>query len=403
LADVRPVIEHRARVRNAQRSVPDIEGACDDASEPWRGHPGANGGAIGVIIGFIGRDVFARSVLGTGGDRVNPRIKTTVVGSYPVPSWLVGNTSRLVLRDAVMSVLKTQELAGLDLISDGELMRFDPSHPETNGMIDYFVSQMEGIRKHFSLSDFDRFRTDRASGFRLLTAGMVVERIGEGTLNLPRDYEFSRVLTKSPLKFTCTGPHMLSRLLTNCFYKDTADLAMDLADILRRQLELIEADTVQLDEASIVGFPQDAPWAAEAINHALGGILNEKAVHICFGNYGGQPMLRGFWRDLIPFLNSLRADHLVLEFARRGYEELSAFHDLDPKIGLGIGVIDIKDNEVESRELIASRIEKIVKTIGAGRLHYVHPDCGFWMLQRSVVDRKMRALVEGRDLFEGRE
>ena len=65
---------------------------------------------------------------------MNPRIKTTVVGSYPVPTWLVGNTSRLVLRDAVMSVLKTQELAGLDLISDGELIRFDPSHPETKGL-----------------------------------------------------------------------------------------------------------------------------------------------------------------------------------------------------------------------------------------------------------------------------
>ncbi|MGC1171490.1 MAG: hypothetical protein WA886_21480, partial [Candidatus Acidiferrales bacterium] len=168
---------------------------------------------------------------------MTPRIKTTVVGSYPVPSWLVGNTSRLVLRDAVMAVLKTQELAGLDLISDGELMRFDPSHPETNGMVDYFVSQMEGIRKNFSLSDFDRFRADRASGFRLLTAGMVVERIREGTLNLPRDYEFSRTLTKSPMKFTCTGPHMLARLLTDCFYKSTAELAMDIAGVLRRQLE----------------------------------------------------------------------------------------------------------------------------------------------------------------------
>ena len=102
------------------------------------------------------------------------RIKTTVVGSYPVPSWLVGNTSRLVLRDAVMAVMKTQELAGLDLITDGELMRFDPSHPETNGMVDYFASQMDGIRKHFALSDFDRFRSDRTSGYPLLTAGMVV-------------------------------------------------------------------------------------------------------------------------------------------------------------------------------------------------------------------------------------
>lgn len=331
-----------------------------------------------------------------------PRIKTTAVGSYPVPSWMVGNTSRLVLRDAVMTVLKAQELAGLDLVTDGELMRFDPSHPETNGMVDYFVSRMAGFRKEFSLLDFDRLRADRASGFRLLTSGMVVSKVEDGTLNLPGDFEFVRPLTKSPLKFTCTGPHMLSRVLTNLYYGDVAELSMDIASVLRRQLELVEADTVQLDEACIVGYPQDAGWAAESINHVLDGVLNEKAVHICFGNYGGQPVLRGFWRDLLPFLNSLRTDHLVLEFARRGYDELSLFSDLDTKISLGIGLIDIKDNEVESPELIASRIEKIVKTLGPERLRYVHPDCGFWMLQRSVVDRKMRALVEGRDLFEGR-
>ena len=330
------------------------------------------------------------------------KIRTTVVGSYPVPSWLVGNTSRLVLRDAVMAVMKTQELAGLDLVTDGELMRFDPSHPETNGMVDYFVSQMDGIRRHFSISDFERFRADRASASRLLSAGMVVDKIGEGTLNLLRDYEFISSLTKLPLKFTCTGPHMLSRVLTNCFYKNIPDLAMEIAAILRHQLELIEADVVQLDEASIVGYSEDAAWAAEAVNHVLDGVLNEKAVHICFGNYGGQPMLRGFWRDLVPFLNSLRTDHLVLEFARRGYEELDVLKDLNPRIALGIGLIDIKDNEVESPDLIAARIENIVKVLGPERIHYVHPDCGFWMLQRSVVDRKMQALVDGRNLFEGR-
>jgi len=331
-----------------------------------------------------------------------PRIKTTVVGSYPVPSWLIGNTSRLVLRDAMMTVLKAQELAGLDLITDGELMRFDPSRPETNGMIDYFVSRMGGIRRELSLSDFDRFRTDRAAGYSLLTAGVVVEAVEEGTLNLPQDFEFARALTKAPLKFTCTGPHMLARSLTNLFYNDIADLALAIATILRRQIELVEADTVQIDEASIVGYPQDASWTAEAINHVLDGVLNKGAVHICFGNYGGQPQVRGFWRDLIPFLNLLHADHIVLEFARRGFDELEEFRELDPKIGLGIGLVDIKDNEVETPELIASRIEHVVKTVGPERLRYVHPDCGFWMLHRSVVDRKMRALVEGRNLFEGR-
>ena len=333
---------------------------------------------------------------------MSARIKTTTVGSYPVLSWLAGNRSRSVLRDALMTVIKSQEIAGLDVVTDGELMRFDASNPEANGMVDYFVSRLSGIRNEISVSDMDGFRAGRASGYEMLTGGIVTGPVGEGRLNLPRDFEFARKLTKSPMKFTCTGPHMLARMLTDLHYGDIAELAMEIAKILRRQLELIEADVVQLDEACIVGSPEDAPWAAEAINHVLDGVMNERAVHICFGNYGGQPNLKGFWRDLMPFLNSLHADHLVLEFARRGYDELGMFADLDPAIGLGIGVVDIKDNEVESPELIASRIENITKTLGSDRLKYIHPDCGFWMLQRSVADRKMRVLVDGRDLFEGR-
>jgi 5-methyltetrahydropteroyltriglutamate--homocysteine methyltransferase len=68
-------------------------------------------------------------------------------------------------------------------------------------------------------------------------------------------------------------------------------------------------------------------------------------------------------------------------------------------MSLGIGVVDIKDNEVEEPELIAKRIENATEILGPQRIKWVHPDCGFWMLQRSVADRKMRALVEGRDLF----
>ena len=177
------------------------------------------------------------------------RIKTTVVGSYPVLSWLAGSTSRVILRDAVMVVLKTQELAGLDLITDGELSRFDPSHPETNGMVDYFVSQMEGIRKRFSMAELQRFYHDRALGSRGLPAGMVVSKVEAGTLNLAGDYEGVRALTSFPLKFTCTGPHMLSRVLVDCHYRERAELAMDIAEILRCQLEAVEADVVQLDEA----------------------------------------------------------------------------------------------------------------------------------------------------------
>ena len=146
---------------------------------------------------------------------VTSRIKTTVVGSYPVLPWMVGNPSRLVVRDAVMAVLKTQELAGLDLVTDGELMRFDPSHPETNGMVDYFVSQMDGIRKTVSPFDSERYRADRAAGYLALTGATVVSKIGDGTLNLPRDCEFARALDAAAVQVHLDGPHMLARLLNN--------------------------------------------------------------------------------------------------------------------------------------------------------------------------------------------
>jgi 5-methyltetrahydropteroyltriglutamate--homocysteine methyltransferase len=311
--------------------------------------------------------------------------------------------SRGALRDAIMVVLKTQELAGIDVVADGELNRFDASHPETNGMIDYFVSRMDGIRTRYSISDIGKFREDAGVSYRTDPAGIVVEEIQEGVLNLPRDFEFTRALTRQPLKFTCTGPHMLAKVLTDRHYGDRARLAMAIADVLRRQLERIDAAVVQLDEANISGHPEDREWALAALNHVLAGIKGERAVHICFGNYGGQTVQKGFWKDLLPFLNGLQVDHLVLEFARRGYGELEAFRELEPRIGLGLGVVDIKDNGVEPPELIASRIEHAEKLLGAGRVRYIHPDCGFWMLQRSVADAKMRALSAGRDLYEGRK
>ena len=75
--------------------------------------------------------------------------------------------------------------------------------------------------------------------------------------------------------------------------------------------------------------------------------------------------------------------------------------DLDPRIGVGLSVVDIKDNLIESAELIAKRIEHAAGILGVERIPYIHPDCGFWMLQRSVADGKMRALAQGRDLFQG--
>jgi len=179
---------------------------------------------------------------------------------------------------------------------------------------------------------------------------------------------------------------------------------MAIGAVLRRQVAGIAAGVLQVDEANLPGSPADGPWAAESINEVLADAPEgtKRAVHLCFGNYGGQTIQQGLFRDLLPFCNALEVDHLVLEFARRGDAELEVFKDLKPEIALGIGVIDIKDNHVETPDEVARRIERAVEVLGASRVRWVHPDCGFWMLHRSVADRKMHALVRGRDLFEGR-
>jgi 5-methyltetrahydropteroyltriglutamate--homocysteine methyltransferase len=157
-----------------------------------------------------------------------------------------------------------------------------------------------------------------------------------------------------------------------------------------------------VDEANIPGNPSDAPLAAAAINRVLDAVRGTKAVHFCFGNYGGQTIQAGTWQSLVAFLNELHADHLVLELAHRPPSDLDALAGLRQDIGVGIGVVDIKVNHVETADEIAAAIERAERVLGPGRVRYVHPDCGFWMLKRSVADRKIAALVKGRDLFLGR-
>jgi len=331
----------------------------------------------------------------------DPAIRTTVVGSYPVPTWLTAYPTTPNLRDAVATVLHTQELVGLDVLVDGELSRFDPGHPETNGMIEYFIRPLGGVRPTLTRDELATFRATPGMQFRSQPAGVVEGPITEGALNLPAAWGFVKDLTHAPLKFTVTSPYMLAKTLLDCHYHNLPALTMAMADALAAQVAAIDAPVIQVDEANLTGHPEDAGWAHEPINRVLDAVRGERGLHLCFGNYGGQTIQGGLMRDLIPFLNALHVNHLVLEFARFGYDDLPLYRELRPEIALGIGVIDIKDLGVETPDTVARRITEAVRVLGPERVRWVHPDCGFWMLPRSVADRKMAALVAGRDLALG--
>jgi len=327
-------------------------------------------------------------------------IPTTVVGSHPAPDWYLGRPTKAALQDATSCVLHMQELAGLDLLTDGELGRFDPDHPETNGMIESFVCPLQGVRSAITRTDIRELRADPAMAFRSRPSAVVEQELGEGTLDLPRQFQRARALTRAPLKFTLTGPHMLAKTLLDHHYGSPEALAMALAGILAAQVAAIDADVVQVDEANLPGHPEEWAWALASMNRVLGAVTTTPAVHLCFGNYGGQTIQEGTWARLLDYLGGLQADHILLEMTRRPAEDLRRLAEIPRPIRFGVSVIDVKTTMVESPEVVARRIEDAATLLGPERIAYVNPDCGFWMLPRSVAERKIQALVAGRDLYE---
>ena len=332
----------------------------------------------------------------------SPEILTTTVGSYSPIDWLAALPSEQAVLDATAVVIHTQQQYGIDLPTDGELYRFDVNHPDTNGMIEYFISRLGGIDTKVGISDAKAFQKKQEMSFRRKPAGVVRSAIGEGSLDLFEASSRSASVANGPLKFTLTSPYMLARTLLDNHYDSLEALTLAIADALAEQVGELPCACVQVDEANVPGSPENAPLAQAAINRILDQVKVEKAVHFCFGNYGGQTIQSGGWKTLIDFLNGLHTDHLVLELAHRPDSDLDALKEIGAHIKLGLGVIDIKVNHVETPEEVAGRIDKAAKAVGPERIGWVHPDCGFWMLKRSIADRKMESLVKGRDLYLGR-
>src|SRR3954452_19706271 len=190
-----------------------------------------------------------------------PAIRTTTVGSYPVPDWLAALPSEQAVIDATRVVFDVQRQAGIDVPTDGELYRFDVNHPDTNGMIEYFIRPMAGISSVVGRSVTDEFSRHHPMGFRRKPAGVVTGRLGEGSLNLLADCQRAAAVAGGAFKFTVTSPYMLARTLLDHHYNDFEKLTMAIANILAKQVADLPCACIQVDEANIPGNPEHGPLA----------------------------------------------------------------------------------------------------------------------------------------------
>jgi 5-methyltetrahydropteroyltriglutamate--homocysteine methyltransferase len=323
-----------------------------------------------------------------------PFLPTTVVGSYSVPEWLerLKNDyyqNRLswqhlseICDVAIKAALKDQELAGIDVVSDGELRR--------DNDIDYLLARIPGVEVLNPLKAYYYDYYDVAIPRALRTRDGVA-------LGLAEDFAFTRAHTDRPIKFSFTGPFSLSRRVRNDAYEGNADLVRALAEVLNAEahrLAAAGATLLQIDEPFLAGYRDEVDTAIEAINIVTAGVDVTWALHVCYGNRYARPSWEGHYDFLFPAVMQADVDQLVLEFARKGYDDLQ----LLPKYGwdrdLGLGVVDVKSEDIETSSLIAGRIRRALEVVEPEHL-IVNPDCGLRHLPPDVARAKLRAMVEG--------
>src|SRR3984893_17690212 len=124
-----------------------------------------------ILAGFMASHFTLLRIASMATMSAAPSILTTTVGSYPIPDWLAALPSEQARLDATRVVFDIQRQAGIDLPTDGELYRFDVNHPDTNGMIDYFIRQMAGIRWQITRDDLRRARETPGLEYRAAAGG----------------------------------------------------------------------------------------------------------------------------------------------------------------------------------------------------------------------------------------
>jgi len=331
---------------------------------------------------------------------------TTIVGSYPQPNWLIDREKlsarfpprvralelwripeaylKEAMEDATLVAIRAQERAGLDIITDGEIRRESYSNR--------IATALEGV-------DIDN-------------PGVALDRSGHpnpvprivGKIRRTRPIELEDLLflknnTDRKVKITVPGPFTMLQQAQNDFYESEQEAAMDYAIALNEEIKELfanGADVVQVDEPYMQARPEKArQYGVQALNRALEGVNGTTAVHICFG-YAAIIHERPTGYNFLPELSNCGCNQVSIETAQSNLD-CSVLASLGNK-QIMVGCLDLSDLQIETPEVIVSRIKKALKFIAPEQV-ILAPDCGMKYLPREVADAKLSAMVRAAEIL----
>jgi len=328
----------------------------------------------------------------------SPLFPTSVVGSMPRPEYvkdLIADDSplsseeyRRLMQSAVRSVVALQELAGLDVLTDGEWWRKS------------YIGVIAELAHGFELS------TNPADG-RPWT--IVVDKLSPKQPGfIAREVAFLKGITNRQIKATLPAPALLGERMWDAqksakAYPTRESFVQDCVPVLRREVELLceeGVSIVQIDDPHLCLFVDPevragyddansaADFAVDMTNQTVEGIAGVKlAVHLCRragARARGELRHAGGYDPIINQLNRLHVHHLTMEFTTPGAGEMSVFGQLREDLEIGLGCVSCQPGEIDSTEQIVERVEQALEHLAPERIT-LNPDCGFAPGSAAVV------------------
>lgn len=359
------------------------------------------------------------------------KLPTTIIGSLPRPAWYTQNLGRREFReamvdrsyreqylDAVSTYLRDQEVAGLDIVTDGDC-RFDADVAGHN-WFSYAPLRMSG----FSGTSF--YRAGGKAGFPhkpghilhdVLETRMMPDLtgpVGRGTLQYSAVWKAAQRLTTRPVKFGTIMPELIAMAVRDLHYKDLRKAILAISDALNEELnELADAGcpVIQMEEPQIhllaaKGLSDkvlNPDFMVEVFNNTVRGLRGKTEVwcHTCWGNPAAQRLFAAtpsYVPALAP-LSRIDADVITFETCSSGGMDLEAIGGAIRDKKVCIGVVDHHTLQVETPEQVAELVRKALKHIPPERL-ILGSDCGMGRegMSRRHAFYKMVSIVRGSNL-----
>ena len=347
-----------------------------------------------------------------------PLFPASVVGSLPRPQHVRDLIEKATWNDAderamdaaIRYAVSMQEMAGLDVVTDGEWRR--------RSYIGVIAELAHGFALEVNLAD--------GRPWTVVTEKLSPKPAGF----IANEAKFLKSVARAATKITLPAPALLGERLwhpvrSRQAYPKREDFVRDCVEPLRREIALIRdigIDMVQIDDPHLCLFvdpdvrkgyenpDRAADFAADMINALVEGFDGIKfAVHLCRragARMRGEKHHAGAYGPILPQLNRLKVQHLTMEFTAAGADDLESIARLREDFELGLGVVDVTPGEKQDPQQIVERVERALTRVGARRIT-LNPDCGFAPGSAAQVDidevyLKLRAEAEAARILRQR-